>query len=69
MASEQRSWVRVSVNLKTVKLVCATCLLSSKRKYYFVRNLDNVSEWKSMPTCGMLLQRVSTLKIQLNVLI
>ena len=33
------------------------------------RNEDNVSEWSDMSTCGLLFQWVSTIKIQLSVLV
>ena len=43
--------------------------LRSKSKYRMARNQDNVSEWSDMSTCGVLFQCVSTMKIQLSVLV
>jgi hypothetical protein len=43
--------------------------LSSKSKDWLARNQDNVSEWSDMSTCDLLFQWVSTIKIQLSVLV
>ena len=40
--------------------------LSSKSKYWFARNQNNVSEWSDMSTRGLLFQWASTIKIQLR---
>ena len=44
-------------------------VLRSKSKYRMARNQDNVSEWSDMSTRGVLFQCVSTMKIQLSVLV
>ena len=43
--------------------------LRSKNKYRLARNQDNVSEWSDMSTRGVLFQCVSTMKIQLSMLV
>ena len=43
--------------------------LKSKNKDWLARNQDHVSEWSDMSTRGLLCQWVSTLKIQLSVLV
>ena len=53
--------------------ICCFCArhrtLSGQSKDWFVLNQDNVSEWNSMYTCGLLLQCASTIKIRLSVLV
>ena len=43
--------------------------LRRKNTYWLARNQNNVSEWSDMTTSGLLFQRASTIKIQLNVLV
>ena len=43
--------------------------LRRKSKDWLVRNQNNVSERSDMPTRGLLFQLVSTIKIQLSVLV
>jgi hypothetical protein len=43
--------------------------LMRKSKDWFARNQNNVSEWSDLSTHGLLFQYVSSMKIQLNVLV
>ena len=43
--------------------------LKSKRKDWLTQNQNNVSEWSGIYTRGLLFQRVSTMKIQLTMLV
>jgi len=43
--------------------------LRRMRKDWSARNHNNVSEWSDMCTCGLLFQRVSTIKNQLSLLV
>jgi hypothetical protein len=43
--------------------------LMSKSKEWLARNQNNVSEWSDMSSLGLLFQWVSTIKIQLSVLV
>ena len=43
--------------------------LRSKNKDWLARNQNNVSEWSDILIRGLLLQRASTIKIQLSVLV
>ena len=73
-SAEDRGFKRRSGQTKDFKI--AICCFSAKHaalrrknKDWLARDRDNVSEWGSLFTRGLLFQQASTIKIQLSVLV
>ena len=68
----ERGFEPRSSQTKDYKICCFSAkhaVLRSKSKDWLARNQNNVSEWSDMPTCGLLFQWASTIKIQLSMLV
>jgi hypothetical protein len=56
----------------TIGICCFSAkhaVIKRKSKYWLARNQNNMCEWSDMSTCWLLFQWVSTMQIQLNVLV
>ena len=70
-----RSWIQAPYGQTKDYKIGVCCFsakhtqLRSRSKDWLARNQDNVSEWGNMSIRGLLFQWVSTIKIQLSVLV